>query len=138
MQKNYYDQYIIALYDILDDVKATLSILNADKGRTINGPDEALFHRVIEMSYQQDRKHAVDVLQSTLTRDMDHDTAVATIARFADACTAPTPALTLTYETLDAQHFEHIAQHLAQLYRYKGQMDVIYTLRALEDDDASK
>lgn len=59
------------LYDLFDDTKYELSELNQSKQLVLNGPDNKLIKRGLDISYLQGQKKAIDAIDSILKNDSD-------------------------------------------------------------------
>ncbi|PHK50317.1 hypothetical protein [Staphylococcus edaphicus] len=59
------------LYDLFDDTKYELSELNKNKQLVLNGPDNKLIKRGLDISYLQGQKKAIDAIDMILKNYSD-------------------------------------------------------------------
>lgn len=59
------------LYDLFDDTKYELSELNQSKQLVLNGPDNKLIKRGLDISYLQGQKKAIDAIDSILKNESE-------------------------------------------------------------------
>ncbi|WP_436854600.1 hypothetical protein [Staphylococcus caeli] len=59
------------LYDLFDNTKYELSELNQSKSLVLNGPDNKLIKRGLDISYLQGQKKAIDAIDTILKNNHD-------------------------------------------------------------------
>jgi hypothetical protein len=118
------------LYDHHDEVKASLSELNQSKSLVINGPDDQLIDRGLNISFYRGQKQTIDALNSLLDAYQDETDFLKHYEEYAQGIAEDYANTTKTFAQMDNPE-DDFAAFISYLYTLKGQKLIIDSINSL-------
>ncbi|GAA6816896.1 hypothetical protein RCL10_07170 [Staphylococcus lloydii] len=118
------------LYDHHDEVKAALSELNQSKSLVINGPDDQLLDRGLNISFYRGQKQTIDAVNSLLDAYNDETIFLKHYEQYAQGITEDYTNTTKTFAQMDNPE-DDFATFISYLYTLKGQKLIIDAINTL-------
>ncbi|MDT3958660.1 hypothetical protein [Staphylococcus kloosii] len=118
------------LYDYHDEVKVSLSELNQSKALVINGPDNKLIDRGLNISFYRGQKQTIDALNSLLDAYQDETDFLKHYEEYAQGISEDYTHTTTTFTQMENPK-DNFAVFISYLYTLKGQKLIIDSINTL-------
>lgn len=118
------------LYDYHDEVKVALSELNQSKSLVINGPDDQLINRGLNISFYRGQKKTIDAVNSLLDAHEEDAIFQHHYEQYAQNITEEYTEATQNFSQMEFPE-DDFATLISHFYTLKGQKLIINSLNTL-------
>jgi hypothetical protein len=130
MPESLIDMIRTQLYDYHDEVKVSLSELNQSKALVINGPDDQLIDRGLNISFYRGQKQTIDALNSLLDAYQEETDFLKRYEEYAQGIAEDYTNTTKTFAQMENPK-DDFAEFISYLYTLKGQKLIIDSINTL-------
>lgn len=130
MPESLIDMIRTQLYDYHDEVKVSLSELNQSKALVINGPDDQLIDRGLNISFYRGQKQTIDALNSLLDAYQEETDFLKRYEEYAQGIAEDYTNTTKMFAQMENPK-DDFAEFISYLYTLKGQKLIIDSINTL-------